>query len=427
MIFDESKNIEHIKHNTNNKNLTWITDDDTSVFPDDKEETENTNIKVTEEIENGNIDVNSNNKNEQIEEETETETNVRRSTRTKRQPVRYGDYIMVHIALSAESFIDDVPENLENAKNRSDYRYWKAAVEEELKTLKKNNTWTLVRKPENVKVIDNKWVFRLKRHPDGQIKGYKARLVAKGFMQRKGFNYEETYAPVARLTTIRTLVAVINYKNLKTLQMDVKSAFLHGSIDEEIYMRKPEGFEENDSCICKLNKALYGLKQAPLNWNNRFNEFAEGQQFKRSEHDPCLYVKHYDQSVLYLLIYVDDIIIASDDSKKIEELKTKLCETFEMSDLGDVTQFLGINIRSTENGIYLNQRNYLVNLLERFGMSDCKPCKTPMDVNGISIETKDDDNSSEAKEKPIRELIGCLSYIMLATRPDLSVAINHCS
>lgn len=133
--------------------------------------------------------------------------------------------------------------------------------------------------------------------------------------------------------------------------MDVKSIFLHGTIEEDIYMRKPEGFKGNNDLVCKLNKALYGLKQAPLNWNKKFNEFAESQQLKRSNNDPCLYVKLYEQKILYLLIYVDDIIIASNDHKEIESLKNKLTETFEMTDMGDITQFLGINIRRTENGI----------------------------------------------------------------------------
>lgn len=152
-------------------------------------------------------------------------------------------------------------------------------------------------------------------------------------MQREGFDYQETYSPVARLTTIRTLLAVINNRNLITRQMDVKSAFLHGTIDENIYMKIPEGFKRNDNQVCKLHKALYGLRQAPISWNKKFNEFAESQKFERSINDPCLYVKMFKEKILYLLIYVDDIIIASNDSKEIEKLIIKLNEAFEMTDL----------------------------------------------------------------------------------------------
>lgn len=354
------------------------------------------------------------------------------NSRPRKLPSRFADYEMnfdedEHLALSALSYADEVPESLEIAKTRSDYKYWKEAVDEEIKSLTKNNTWTIVERPKDSRLIDSKWVFRLKRDQDGQIKKYKARLVARGFMQKEGFDYEETYAPVARLTTLRTLLAIINHENLEVQQMDVKSAFLHGTIEEDIYMKIPEGFVVKDGLVCKLNKALYGLKQAPYRWNYRFNEFAERHQLKRSQHDPCLYVKTTESSVIYLLLYVDDIIIASNRIDEIKFLKQKLSQNFEMHDMGDLRQFLGINVRKTNDGIYLNQRKYLLNVLERFGMSDCKESKTPMEANIYFGENKETENTLLVKGKPVRELIGCLMYLMLCTRPDLSASLNLCS
>lgn len=304
VIFDESKNIEYFDNKTIDIKSTWI---DNRVEQD--EITEETNDKLGE-ASNGTQELVEEKKEEDecTDKYKQPEVNVKRSTRIKKLSEKYEDYVMVHLTLSAESFVNEVPKSLEVAKTRPDYKYWKSAIDKEIKALKRNNTWTPMEKPKNVKIIDSKWVFRLKRYPNGQIKEYKARLVAKDFMQRQGFDYEETYSPVARLITIRTLLAVINHKNLIAQQMDVKSVFLHGTIKEDIYMRKPEGFEGNDGLVYKLNKALYGLKQAPLSWNNRFNEFAKSQQLRRSENDPCLYVKLSDQKILYLLIYVDDII-----------------------------------------------------------------------------------------------------------------------
>lgn len=180
---------------------------------------------------------------------------------------------MDHLACSVESFIDEVPQSLEDAKSRPDYRYWKEAIDNEINTLERNQTWTLVKREKNIKLIDGKWVFKIKRDGNGEPIKFIARLVARGFMQIEGFDYEETYAPVARLTTIRILLAIINYRNLQVHQMDVKSAFLHGSIDENIYMKQPEGLEGNNDLVCKLNKSLYGLKEAPFCWNKTFDEF----------------------------------------------------------------------------------------------------------------------------------------------------------
>lgn len=276
-------------------------------------------------------------------------------------------------------------------------------------------------------LINCKWVFRIKRNEQGNILKYKTRLVARGFLQQEGFDYNETYAPVARLTTLRTLLAVSNFKHYHIEQLDVKSAFLHGEIEEEIYMSIPEGFQ-NAGEVCRLNKALYGLKQAPFCWNKKFDCFIRTEQFIKSKSDPCLYLKKLSESNIYLLLYVDDIIIVSDNKREINDLKVKLQNKFEMQDMRKLKNFLGINIKFDEKGMYLCQKSYIESILRRFNLSNCKPMKTPMEVGVFEInECTDTENKSSEENWPIRELIGALMYLMLATRPDIAFAVNLCS
>lgn len=248
-------------------------------------------------------------------------------------------------------------------------------------------------------------------------------MVIRGNEQRQGFDYEETYAPVARLTTLKTLLVVINERNLHTCQLDVKNAFLHGQIKEEVYMRLPLGFKNQENKVCRLKKALYGLQQAPRAWNETFDRAMNDLNFQRSEVDKCLYVWNSKGEKTYLLLYVDDIIISGDNQEKVIEIKKKLMNKFRMKDLGGIHSFLGVNIYRTEYEIRLSQSNYLQKLLKRFGMEDCRPAKTPMELKPDLHEDAETVDTS----KSYRELVGCLMYVMLTTRPDLSVAINYYS
>lgn len=412
VIFDEAKNINDMQMID-----TYL----------DLNDTENVKILIKEKTDEESLTEEMENEtdNEVSEEKVENEGN-RKSHRVRKTPSYFNDYIteneIEHMALNASAFVENVPESLEKAKSMPDYKNWKNAVKEEINALNLNKTWTLVEKPKDARVIDCKWVFRTKRNDLGEIVKYKARLVAKGFMQREGFDFEETYAPVARLVTVRTLLAVANFKNLEIQQMDVKSAFLHGKINEDIYMNIPEGFV-NDGRVCKLNKALYGLKQAPYCWNKRFDEFVRSERFTKSNNDPCLYIRINENITTYLLLYVDDILIVSSNMQEIEKIKSILNKEFHMQDIGDLKAFLGINVRRTKDGIYLSQRDYIINLLNRFNMTECKSIKTPMESRKFNINGTNEHND----KRPIRELIGCLMYLMLATRPDLSMSINLCS
>lgn len=249
--------------------------------------------------------------------------------------------------------------------------------------------------------------------------------MVKGCSQRKDFDYKETYAPVTRLTTIRVLLSLINKRKLFAVQLDVKNAFLHGTIKEEIYMMQPEGFlSKEPNLVCRLHKSLYGLKQAPRAWNDRFNEFMRKIGFRRSEYDKCLYIKIARENELYLLLYVDDIILTGNNEHELNSVKRMLSLEFDMTDMGRLKSFLGVKIEFRPNGMFLSQKVYTENLLKRFGMEHCNPKRTPLNTNHAE-ETEDEKIITE--EKPYRELVGCLSYLMLNTRPDICAAVHYFS
>jgi hypothetical protein len=199
------------------------------------------------------------------------------------------------------------PVTVEEALARQDKKQWKKAMEEEIASLKKNNTWILTKLPDGRKTVKNKWVFKTKRHSDGSLDKYKARLVAKGYSQRKGIDFTETFAPVVRYDSIRAVLAVAAHLNLEITQFDVKTAFLHGDLKEEIYMDQPEEFEDGTDRVCRLVKGLYGLKQPPRAWNEKLHNFFAQQGLARSEADHSLYYGCDSKGgVIILVVYVDD-------------------------------------------------------------------------------------------------------------------------
>jgi len=286
--------------------------------------------------------------------ETEKAT-LRKSDRKRNRPKYLEDYAV--LALHAESFVEDAPNSFEEIQDRDDKEEWIHAVQEEVSALEENDTWEVVDLPQGKRAISCRWIFKIKRDSKGEIERYKARLVIRGNEQKQGFDYEETYAPVARLTTFRTLLAIINERNLHAFQLDVKNAFLHGRIKEEIYMKLPLGFTNQENKVCKLKKALYGLKQAPRAWNETFDKAMKELKFRQSEVDKCLYIWKSNQAEMYLLLYVDDIIIAGNDCKRITETKKKLMDQFRMKDFGNLHSFLGVNIHRTKDEIKLSQPN----------------------------------------------------------------------
>ena len=237
---------------------------------------------------------------------------------------------------------------------------WVKATEEEIQIIEKNNTWELVNRPHGKDIIGVKWVYKTKLNPDGTIQKHKARLVAKGYSQQPGIDYNETFAPVARLDTIRALIALASQKGWSIHQLDVKSAFLNGVLEEEIYVEQPQGFvsEGKESKVLRLRKALYGLKQAPRAWYSRIDQYFMDRGFRRSKSEPTLYIKSQGQYTLLLSLYVDDLIYTENNTKMMMEFKEDMMKTFEMTDLGLMSYFLVIEVSQRNEGIFISQKKY---------------------------------------------------------------------
>ena len=302
---------------------------------------------------------------------------------------------------------------------------WIIAMQEELNQFERNNVWKLVEKPENYPVIGTKWVFRNKLDEHGIIIRNKARLVAKGYNQEEGIDYEETYAPVARLEAIRMLLAYASIMNFKLYQMDVKSAFLNGLIQEEVYVEQPPGFEIPDkpNHVYKLQKALYGLKQAPRAWYERLSNFLLEKEFSRGKVDTTLFIKRKHNDILLVQIYVDDIIFGSTNDSLCKEFSLDMQSEFEMSMMGELKYFLGLQIKQTQEGIFINQSKYCKELIKRFGMDSAKHMSTPMSTNCYL----DKDESGQSIDiKQYRGMIGSLLYLS-ASRPDIMFSVCMCA
>lgn len=306
---------------------------------------------------------------------------------------------------------------------RDDWCRWKSAIDEEIDSLGRNKTWTLTKLPAGRTPVTCKWVFRVKRGDGVVADKYKARLVARGFSQKVGFDYTETYSPVAKLDTLRLVLALAHRQEMHVHQMDVKTAFLNGILHEEIYMTQPDGFQQGKDLVCRLHRSLYGLKQASRAWNERFDEFIQKLKFVRSPNDQCLYVRGTGREQIIVVLYVDDILVVGSSLKLVKVVKKCLNGEFEMTDAGEVGQFLGLTIDRQPGVMRISQRRYFESLLQRFGMMECKPTSTPME-NRLRLEKGVE---AQRTTKPYRELIGCLMYAALTTRPDLSAAVNYFS
>ncbi|KAK8669804.1 hypothetical protein V6N13_104573 [Hibiscus sabdariffa] len=248
------------------------------------------------------------------ENPTDLETQpLRRSTRERHEPERYGFLVTTH---GDVILVDqDEPKTYQEAVASPDSEKWLEAMRSEMDSMSENQVWTLVEPPEGIKPIGCKWVFKKKTDMDGNVQTYKGRLVAKGFQQIHGVDYDETFSPVAMIKSIRILLAVVAFHDYVIWQMDVKTAFLNGKLEEGVYMTQPEGFvtPENAGKVCKLQRSIYGLKQASRSWNLRFNEAIQEFGFIRNEDEPCVYKKFSGSIVSFLILYVNDILIIGND------------------------------------------------------------------------------------------------------------------
>jgi len=314
------------------------------------------------------------------------------------------------------------PKKIEDA---CDDEFWLIAMHEELNQFIRNDVWELVPRPKDQTVIGTKWVFRNKLDESGQVVRNKARLVAQGYNQEEGIDFDETYAPVARLEAIRMLLAYASYMDFKLFQMDVKSAFLNGFIMEEVYVKQPPGFvnETYPDHVFKLKKALYGLKQAPRAWYDRLKTFLLENGFTMGKVDTTLFTKTKDKDLLIVQIYVDDIIFGSTNDCLCQEFSKSMQGEFEMSLMGELNFFLGLQIKQTSEGNFINQTKYTKELLKRFGYEDSKPHNTPMST---SLKLDKDEEGKEVDIKKYRGMIGSLLYLT-ASRPDIMFSVCLCS
>lgn len=353
------------------------------------------------------------------------------------------------------------PLTWQEALETEDSNAWKIAMEDEYLAQIKNCTWEIVPRPKRRKVIGSRFVFTTKSTGDKMKK--KVRLVAKGCSQRPGEDFHNTFSPVVRPTSIRLLSAIAAEFGLEIHQMDVVTAYLNGDLEEDVYMEEPEQLREvlrklnssekvgssdrlrsdkvvretaerwyeklktkNDN-VCLLKKSLYGLRQSGLQWHKKFVECLNGLGMRALTQDPCMFVSHKNDQIMLIAIYVDDMIIASNDGVWMSKIKRELSEAFEMKDLGRIRMCLGIEfLRDKDKRVYLNQKRYTEEILERFGMSECKAASTPIESN-CKLTKPEYVNKEVMGQYPYQNLIGALMYLAVSTRPDIAFAVNYLS
>ncbi|XP_026452189.1 uncharacterized protein LOC113352596 [Papaver somniferum] len=301
---------------------------------------------------------------------------------------------------------------------------WKDSMKEELTSHREAGTWDMVDLPPGKSVVGNRWVFKVKTKSDGSIERQKYRVVAQGYTQEYGIDYEETSAPVARMVTFRTLIVVVAVQQWNLHQMDVKNAFLHGELQEEVYMQPPPGLPHAPNQVCKLRKAIYGLEQAHRAWFKKFSSAILEYGFIQSFYDSAMFTRLSSKGIVILLLYVDDMVITGSDLEGINNLKTYLSSCFHLKDLGFLSYFLGIEVGKSNNGYLVSQVKYVMQFLlvyaseiiQRTGITDTKVVDTPLEVN---VRHSPTDGTLLSNPILYRQLVGSLNYLTI-TRPDIS-------
>jgi len=299
---------------------------------------------------------------------------------------------------------------------------WQEDMNAEIDALVSNYTWDIVPTPPNVRPIGCKWVYKINRGPDGNIERYKARLVAKGYSQVEGIDYLEIFSPVVKMTTIRFVLAIASINKWHLHQLDVSNAFLYGDLKEDVYMTIPQGLHGySSSQCCKLNKSLYDLKQASRQWFAKLSTLLLS--FGQAHADYSLFTKATSSSFTGLLVYVDDIVLASNSLDEIDHLKSSLRSHFHIRDLGKLKYFLGIEVAHSSTGISLCQRKYCLDLISDASLLNSKSSSTPMDP---SLRLHHDSSASLEDPLPYRRLVGRLIYLT-TKRPDIAFATQQLS
>jgi hypothetical protein len=320
------------------------------------------------------------------------------------------------------------PTSFRQSQQRSDADLWQKACQEEMEAHRLNGTWEIVQLPPGKRAIGSRWFMKVKHNADGSLDRYKARLVAKGYSQRPGFDFKETFAPNVRYSTIRIVLALTALEDLEHRSVDISHAYLNGTLEEEIYMKQPEGFEVGGpDHVCKLVKSLYGLKQAGRVWNKTLHSALSPMGFNRVQSDHGLYIYFRDDVRLLMPVFVDDITLACKDGAKIDSVVQELSQHFKLRDLGPTTQLLGIEIhRDRPNRrLSISQSQFISNLIQEHGLSDSKSTSTPLNPGtrlSTSMCPQNDSEAQEMQQHPYISVVGSLMYLAVTTRPDIAYA-----
>ena len=316
------------------------------------------------------------------------------------------------------------PVTFKEALASEDADLWRTAMDEELQALLANKTWELCEPPPGVKPLRLKWVYKIKRDTAGNIQRYKARIVAKGYEQQEGFDYDEVFAPVSKYATMRTLLAKVAAEDLELDLVDIKTAFLQGTLEEDIWVTQPPGYQLGEPHLaCKLKKALYGLKQAPRCWHQRLHSELLALGFKVSDGDPGLYISTGTKLPAYILVYVDDLAIASKSRQLVSQLKERLLEVFDGRDLGPLSSYLGIAVERDRAArtIIISHKRMILELLDKYGLENCHPRQLPLSASAL---TGTPGELLDHSTHPFRQLVGSLMHLSVTTRPDISFAVG---
>lgn len=344
-----------------------------------------------------------------------TQPVLRRSQRERQPCEYYGHWATV---------ADAEPATVKKALTSTDQEKWQNAMEAEIKSLEANDVWDLVELPKDRKAVGSKWVFKLKVDADGSVERYKARLVAQGFSQKLGLDYDETFSPVVRFESVRTVIALAVQNGLKLHQLDVTTAFLNGELQEEVYMKQPECFvaKGQEHLVCRLKRSIYGLKQSPRCWNSALHSQLKKMGFVQTASDPCLYISS-EGEMLIVAVYVDDILVAGKSEKQVAEVKKALAKQFKIKDMGKLHYFLGVKVVQDEAGVWIGQPAYAESILQRFGMDHAKPVNTPVETSSNLVKSMEGCDNTDPQE--YQSAVGSLLYLSTRTRPDITYAVSN--
>ncbi|KAL0313918.1 UNVERIFIED_CONTAM: Retrovirus-related Pol polyprotein from transposon RE1 [Sesamum angustifolium] len=353
---------------------------------------------------------------------------IRRSTRQSHKPPWMSDFVCNHSSSFTDAHMSFVghlsvlqePSTFSQAQQHAE---WREAMNHELTALENNHTWELTTLPEGKRAIGSKWVYKVKLNPDGTVERYKARQVAKGYNQIEGVDFFDSFSPVAKTITVRIMFSIASACSWPIHQLDISNAFLHGYLDEAVYMTPPEGYEAPSGMVCKFKRSLYGLKQASRQWNLEFTTQLTAYGFRQSVNDHCLFTLSSAHGFLALLVYVDDVLITGTSDTLIQNVKSYLDRLFTIKDLGSVKYFLGLEVAKSSDGLSVSQHKYICDIVTELHLQDAKTCTTPL-PSGLKFSANEGALLQELDR--YRRLIGKFLYLGF-TRPDISFAVQQLS